>query len=100
METKNFDNQLIRQYAVIVSTFSLQKHRVLCSRRSVCYEMPTSRTLGFALLVSLQALVFCACNDGKNNVVQVADASTGNTIQISNGLGQTYTSNFQPSCYK
>ncbi|KAI6184254.1 hypothetical protein M3Y97_00576300 [Aphelenchoides bicaudatus] len=62
--------------------------------------MSTSRTLALVLLVSLQALVHCSCNDGKNNIVQVADASKNNIIQVTDGVGQSYYSNWQPSCYK
>jgi hypothetical protein len=62
--------------------------------------MLTSRTLTLALLIGLQGLVFSACIDGQNNVFQLVDASSNNVIQFNNIFAQTYSSNFQPSCYK
>jgi hypothetical protein len=62
--------------------------------------MSASRTLALGLLVCLQGLVYSTCNDAQNNIVQVADGSANNVIQVTDGIGQTYFSDYRPSCYK
>ncbi|KAI6208201.1 hypothetical protein M3Y96_00090100 [Aphelenchoides besseyi] len=54
-------------------------------------------SLVLALLVSS---IDCACVDGKNNVVELADASSNNVIKVDNGVAQAYDPNMKTSCYK
>ncbi|KAI6196688.1 hypothetical protein M3Y94_01138300 [Aphelenchoides besseyi] len=60
-------------------------------------KMFKSVVLVLALLV---AFIDCACVDGKNNVVKLADASSNNVIKVDNGVAQAYDTNMKTSCYK